>query len=178
MADVSVINVTSLTPIVAAAIVSGQQVTIYDQGGIAYRAPIEDVVAAAQKLNACQCIINTKLDVASADVLTLFSNPIPFGITVPAGYYAMPISAQFKATYAGVTYTTNTVIDIQHSGTGSPIFSSNALAFTADVFENIDPDFVAQLIEGSDLYLTVRVGNPAAGTSDITVYVTYTLIEL
>ena len=51
MADVSVINVTSLTPIVAAAIVNGQQVTIYDNGGIAYRAPIEDVVSAAQTFN-------------------------------------------------------------------------------------------------------------------------------
>lgn len=125
-----------------------------------------------------QAVKTAKLTVANADVLTGFTTPIPFGITVPAGYYAMPISAQFKATYAGVTYTTNTVIDIQHSGTGSPIFSSNALAFTADVFENIDPDFVAQLIEGSDLYLTVRGGNPAAGTSDITVYVTYILVEL
>lgn len=41
------INVTDLTPIVAGAITTGQQVTIYDQSGNAGRAAIEDVVAAA-----------------------------------------------------------------------------------------------------------------------------------
>jgi len=45
--SIPIINVTSLTPILQAAIATDQQVTIYDQQGIAYRANIVDVVSAA-----------------------------------------------------------------------------------------------------------------------------------
>jgi len=182
MAEVSVINVTSLTPIVAAAIVSGQQVTIYDNGGIAYRAPIEDVVSAAQGLNNCLCIKQATLTIPTAQVLTAFSAPVAFGLTVPAGYYVNPMQIQVYVDFNSIAYATNTSLYVGAIGaTVNIAVNSNVLAATTSKIALIPiittpSSGQVQYVSGADLEVYVGVGNPTAGDSDITIVLTYVLI--
>jgi len=178
MADVSVINVTSLTPIVAAAIVSGQQVTIYDQGGIGYRAEVQELVGAAQRLNGCQCVKTATLNIPTAQVLTLGAVPKGFGISVPSGYYIQPLSIQMKAIFNTTPYATNVGLQVYcANSTGYIATEAAALSFSAPVFMNFALLSGADNIgDGGDVEVFVPAGNPTAGDSDITLVLTYILL--
>lgn len=139
MADVSVINVTSLTPIVAAAIVSGQQVTIYDQGGIAYRAPIEDVVAAAQDLNGCVCVKTIEIELTSAEILNLATSPV---LAIPAGtatQYIEVIGSICEYTYGTATYSGGGNIIVGPLPSGPQFYFNGTLQATASRFVKAVP---------------------------------------
>jgi hypothetical protein len=182
MADVSVINVTSLTPIVAAAIVSGQQVTIYDQGGIAYRAPIEDVFSAMKTLGGDYGVKAATLTIARADVLTLNATPVAFGLTVPAGYIPLLISApMFSSTFVSAAYAANTAIRIRSTGGSVDIVASTSvLDFTATTLRLLDiqggADNTLLYLDGADLEVYVPTGDPTTGDSDITITLMYILM--
>jgi hypothetical protein len=178
------INATALTPIVAGAITSDYQVTIYDQSGNAGRAAVADVVSAANALNSEVGIKTAKLTIATADVLTLNATPIPFGITVPTGYIPMLIGAPvFSATYNSAAYAANTAIRIRSVGGSVDVVSTaSALDFTADTIRLLDiqlgADNTLLYLTGADLEVYVPTGDPTTGDSDITIYLTYALIEL
>ena len=180
MADVSVINVTSLTPIVAAAIVSGQQVTIYDQGGVAYRAEVQELVGAAQRLNECLCVNRHKLTLSSAQILAMNTTPIPFGITVPTGYYIQPLSFQFRGVFGTTPYATNVDPEIRYIGATNVIVDmAGTLNFASSTLQNILLNASFQnVISAVDLEITESSGNPTAGDSTVDIYMTYVLIEL
>lgn len=183
MADVNVINVTSLTPIVAAAIVSGQQVTIYDQGGVGYRAEVQDLVGAAQRLNECQCLKTVKLHITSAELLNLNSVPKPFGLTVPAGYYAKPISCEVFIDFNTTQYATSGDLGIGTLGGGDSSMETTANALYSTISARfqfqVTADFAnaVQFADGLDLEVT-SPANPTAGDSDIYLYLTYILVEI
>lgn len=132
---------------------------------------------------ASQSIKTVKLHIPSADVLTLASVPISFGITAPVGYYAVGLSCQIKATYATTAYATATTIKIGSSTGSIAMFSGNLLDFTANTFVSIpivsgvkDEE---QYDNGNDFIATVQGGSdPTAGDSDIDLYLTYMLVEL
>jgi hypothetical protein len=179
MAEVSVINVTSLTPIVAAAIVSGQQVTIYDQGGIGYRAEVQELVGAAQRLNGCQCVLTKTITIPTAEVLTLFTTQVNFGLTVPAGYYAKPLGVDLWATFNSVPYATNTTLLIFAVGGNVDILNGDVLAFAGNSSTQLTFTTAAtdtQYVDGADLYVKAMTGDPTAGDSDITLVLTYILL--
>jgi len=183
MADVSVINVTSLTPIVAAAIVSGQQVTIYDNGGIAYRAPIEDVVSAAQDLNGCLCVKRVKVSMTPAQVQTLDTIPVDFAMTVPVGMYAKPIGADLFMDYNSAAYVSLSPIMIYPTGGGAAVLELpvNVIDSAADIAVQFGLKTGAasqiQFISGSGYSIT-SIGAVTTGDSPIDVYLTYALIEI
>jgi hypothetical protein len=173
MADVNVINVTSLTPIVAAAIVSGQQVTIYDQGGIAYRAPIEDLVSAAQALNGCLCVQTKTVMIASADILT--GTTVFFDVTPPIGYYIKPISIDFKGVYNSATYGGATTVSFTVFGAGQNVCTANILGFTIDTFVPLALSTATTdttYKDGVDVYVTIPPG-ATTGDSDVSFVLTY-----
>lgn len=117
-----------------------------------------------------------KVDIPSAEVLTLFTTPKPFGITVPTGYYVQPLSAQLKATYGGTPYATNIALEVGFNGVKT-IFNG-ALNFNTNVFQNLEFEPSGTVIDNADVEVSVNVGNPTAGNSNITVYLTYILIPV
>jgi hypothetical protein len=128
-------------------------------------------------------VFTAKLVIPSAQVLTLFTTPVPFGINVPIGYYVQPIGdIMIKGDYNTTAYATNTSVRIRSVGGSQNYVSAvNVLAFSADIFIPLTKNVVSsgKAIEtGEDLEVYVPVGNPTAGDSDITLYLTYTLIPI
>lgn len=173
------INATSLTPIVAGAITSDYQATIYDQAGNAGRAAVADIVSAANAVNGCVCVQTVKLDIPTAEVLTLNTTPKPFGLTVPSGYYVQPLAISFRSVYGTTPYATNTSLRIRPIGSAESI-TAQAINYSADIFAimGFSGGTAGQLISDVDLEVYVNTGDPTAGDSDITLYLTYALIEL
>ena len=176
MADVSVINVTSLTPIVAAAIVSGQQVTIYDNGGIAYRAPIEDVVSAAQALNGSVSVQSKTIKLTPSEVYALDITPVQFGITVPAGYNIVGISGQVYTDFNTASYAGNTTMFIGNEPNMNELFEIDIATVATSIvgmLKKFNPVFYA----GTDISIYM-LGSPATtGDSDLYVTVSYIIVR-
>jgi hypothetical protein len=118
-----------------------------------------------------------KLTIPTAQVLTLFTTPKAFGLTVPTGYYVQLVSAQMKATYNSVPYATNIDLEVGFSGV-KPIFTDNVLGFNSSTFVNLDYESSGVISAASDVIVSVNGGNPTAGNSDITIYISYLLIEI
>jgi hypothetical protein len=118
-----------------------------------------------------------KLTIPTAQVLTLFTTPRAFGLTVPTGYYVQLVSAQMKATYNSVPYATNIDLEVGFSGV-KPIFTDNVLGFSSSTFVNLDYESSGLVSAASDVIVSVNAGNPTAGNSDITIYISYLLIEI
>jgi hypothetical protein len=180
MADTPTINATALTPIVAGAITTGQQVTIYDQSGNAGRAAIEDVVAAANTLNGCVCVKTAGVQIASADILTLGSTPVPFGLTVPTDTFPDILTAKCFRPDVDNAYATNTVVAIRCVGADQPLFTLDFLGKTATgtgaffMERNYSTGVNdTQIISGADLEVYVVGGNPSGGTFDMAVGITF-----
>jgi hypothetical protein len=173
------INATALTPIVAGAITSDYQVTIYDQAGNAGRANVADVVSAGQAVSGCLCVQTAKMVIPTAEVLTLNSVPKVFGITVPAGYFVQPIEAIAQSAYAGTQYATNISLRLRAVGASNHMYALN-LNYTADLFTQLGFQAVGGIkyVGAADIEVYVDTGDPTAGDSDITIYLTYVLIEL
>ena len=177
------INVNNLPAKAAAAITTADQVMTFTASGDTTQTPFNEAVAQANSLNLISEIKTVKLHIPSANVLTLASVPISFGITAPVGYYAVGLSCQIKATYATTAYATATIIKIGSSTGSIAMFSGNLLNFTANTFVSIpivsgvkDEE---QYDNGNDFIAAVQGGSdPTAGDSDIDIYLTYTLIEL
>jgi hypothetical protein len=144
-----------------------------------------------KKLTPCtQCVLTAKLVIPSAEVLQLFTTPKAFGLTVPAGHFVQPISVSFVTTNTTTAYDTNVIFAVRYVGGGANISitgSNWARVLTGTVNRGgvlgIDNGMSGtttetQLIAGADLEALVMNGNPLNGDSDITLYLTYMLIEL
>jgi hypothetical protein len=136
-----------------------------------------DTVFANVVVSVCECVQYAKLTITSAEVLALNSTPKAFGLTVPTGYYVQLVSAQMKATYNSVPYATNINLEVGFSGV-KPIFLDDVLGFNSNRFANLDYESSGVISAASDVIVSVNNGNPTAGNSDITIYLTYILVEL
>lgn len=125
-----------------------------------------------------------KLTIPTAQVLTLNSIPVAFGLTVPSGYYVDPISVQVGINYGSAAYATNTTIAIKTSGATALHGTANILGATLSRIAALPVGSTAatagqtMFIDGADLEVYVLVGNPTAGNSGITIYLTYVLIKI
>ncbi len=124
-----------------------------------------------------QSVKTVKLTIPTAQVLTLYTTPVAFGLTVPVGYYAQLLSAQMKATYGGTPYSTNVTLEIGFPSVKA-IFTDNVLGFNSNAFFNMDFESSGTQVSATDVVVSVNAGNPTAGNSDIDIYLTYTLVEL
>jgi len=130
------------------------------------------------------CIGGTaKLNIATADVLTLNTTPIEIVAAPGAGYAIQVISASFKMVYVTTQYATNFNIQLLTSGANveqAEVDSLNASVSTIRALDisSTNAPTATQIIENAALNVTVETGNPTAGDSDITVYVTYRIITL
>jgi hypothetical protein len=123
-----------------------------------------------------------KLVIPTAQVLTLNSVPVAFGLTVPSGYYVQPISVAASLDYNSIAYATNTRVGIRFIGAanGLSVFGNAFLSSASDAFFSIGHSSPTgtNVIVNTDIEAYVETGNPTAGNSDITIYLTYTLIEI
>lgn len=130
----------------------------------------------------CQCWIATSLAIPTASVLTLNATPIQIVAAPGAGLFIEVLSASFKSTFNSVAYATNTTLQvITDTATVAQADLTTGLVFSVSMFKNLARVSSAtatatQLIANKALMVVVPTGNPTAGNSDITVYVTYRII--
>jgi hypothetical protein len=178
------IDITSIATKVAAAIQSTDTMVVMSPDGDVNQTPIFQVVAEANSQNGCLCVQTAKLDIPTAEVLTLGTTPKPFGLTVPAGYYVQPLSINLSIDYNSAAYAANTGIGVRLVG-GSELIASNATAIGATISRHIVLGFIAppvggntQFAQATDYEVYAIGGDPTTGDSDIAVYMTYVLIPL
>jgi hypothetical protein len=131
-----------------------------------------------------ECIQGTaKLTIATADVLHLNTTPIEIVAAPGAGYAIEVISASMKMVYVSATYATNTSLELITAGAtnsqASTVIKNSASTIRrfADA-TTLSSATATQLVENAALNVTVASGDPTAGDSDITIYVTYRIITL
>ena len=131
-----------------------------------------------------ECIQGTaKLTIASADVLHLNTTPIEIVDAPGAGYAIEVISASMKMVYNSATYATNTSLELLTAGATNSQASTVIKNSASTIRRFADATTLAsatatQLVENAALNVTVASGDPTAGDSDITIYVTYRIITL
>ena len=125
---------------------------------------------------------SSKLFIPSASVLTLNSVPLTIisapgpGKAIDAFSFAMKMTfnSSAYATYTRLVLITDTAVDNQ-LGLGTNILGSTHSIFrTVGNWGNGDEN----IVENKDLTVSVETGDPTAGDSDITVYVSYRIIEI
>lgn len=166
-------------------------VILYD-GVTAYTLPLADGTA-GQVLStdgagvldwvAAPIILEASVTIASADVLQLNSTPIEIIAAPGAGFAIEVISASVKVDFNSSAYATNIDINVVASGATQSQYQGNILEATVPTNRNLTPTtgLIAsdtQIAENAALYVSVGTGNPTAGNSDITVYVTARKITL
>jgi hypothetical protein len=131
-----------------------------------------------------ECIQGTaKLTIATADVLHLNTTPIEIVAAPGAGYAIEVISASMKMVYNSATYATNTSLELLTAGATNSQASTVIKNSASTIRRFADATTLAsatatQLVDNAALNVTVASGDPTAGDSDITIYVTYRIITL
>jgi hypothetical protein len=131
-----------------------------------------------------ECIQGTaKLTIATADVLHLNTTPIEIVAAPGAGYAIEVISASMKMVYVSATYATNTSLELITAGATNSQASTVIKNSASTIRRFADATTLAsatatQLVDNAALNVTVSSGDPTAGDSDITIYVTYRIITL
>lgn len=169
------INVTDLSVIVAGAITTGKQVTIYDQSGNAGRAAIEDVVSAAQDLNGCVCFKTIEIDLTSAEILTLASAPV-LAIAAPdANQYIEVLGAICEYDYGTATYSGGGNILIGPAA-GPQFYFNGTLQATADRFVKAVPSVPTGADSNIGYALPIYIltlADPTTGDGTMVIRITY-----
>lgn len=124
---------------------------------------------------------SASLTIASADVLTLNSTPITI-VGAVSGYAIEVVSASMKIDFNTTPYATNTTLTLITSGATEAQADNSIDATVARIgkFRHRSTSgslsTTTQMIANADLQVSVDIGDPTAGDSDITVYVNYRLI--
>jgi len=128
-------------------------------------------------------ISSEKLVIPSASVLTLNSVPLTIvsapgpGKAIDVFSFAMKMTfnSSAYATYTRLSLITDTAVDNQAT------LGTNILGSTFSIFRTVGKlqgNGDENIVENKDLTVWVETGDPTAGDSDITVYVSYRILEL
>lgn len=129
-------------------------------------------------------IQSTSLSIASADVLQLNSTPLTIVAAQGAGTVIEVVSAFVGIDFNTAAYASSTTLYISCDGATDPQYVGGTVlnaTLTSNrklVDQNASAATDTQLIENTDLVVSVPTGNPTAGDSDITVRVLYRVITL
>jgi hypothetical protein len=111
-----------------------------------------------------------------AQVLALNTTPQTL-VSAIASKVIQPVHASAKLVYNTVEYTTNQTLQILTSGSSIPIYDFTAfLAGTATKSRVASDVGNGELINNTAIVANVASGNPAAGNSTITIYLSYIVI--
>ena len=126
---------------------------------------------------------SASLTIASADVLTLNTKPIEIIAAPGVGYAIEVISTSVYIDFNTTPYATNIQLQVFNLGASKPLFAQNILdasvatrRFLTKQAATLATD--TQILENASLQVSVKTGDPTAGDSDITIYVTYRIITL
>jgi hypothetical protein len=168
------ISLLDLPQAALAEIEGGQFVYMVTPEGQPFKVDIAELVGRMQQEAGCLCLRVAKLDIPSAEVLTLNTTPKGFGLNVPVGYYANMQAVAFSLQFNTTAYATNTNIVVANQvGTGLLAAGTDVQQFSIPATQAN-----ANINAGGDFFVTVQSGDPTAGDSDITLYLTYVLIPL
>lgn len=125
-----------------------------------------------------------KVTIPTAEVLTLNTVPVTIVPAPGEGKTIKVLSASAKiATYGGAAYATNLGLQIK-TDTAGDAQRTNSVILSSTVARHLDMAPVAssgatslQLVANKALQAFVATGNPATGTSDLILYVAYSIIE-
>lgn len=127
----------------------------------------------------------TQLDLSSAQILALNSNPQQILAAQGAGTIIQPISITFWLEYGTTPYATNVNLNYQYGTLGAPSLSaafSGAVQIdsTASYIQSrtIDLGTNSANLENKILGINVGGGNPTAGDSTLSIYLSYRVITL
>jgi hypothetical protein len=130
-------------------------------------------------------LIPFSVTIPSAEVLTAFTTPVVI-VAAVAGKKIKPVGDVYcTMDYLGTAYTTNGGARLYHSGASIAIATTTANGF---LFGTVDRDIKmtstsvtgatdTQYIANADLLWSVLVGNPLAGTADVTISGLYQLVD-
>lgn len=126
------------------------------------------------------------LELTSAQILTLNTTPVPFGITVPSGYYLRVLGCDGYLDFKSIAYATNGNLLIRTVGTTDPQAGWTAVQFLFATTDRYSTSTLTsgtgitsnQLINGADVEAFVSVGNPLLGNSTVKLYLTYILVQI
>jgi hypothetical protein len=162
----------------------GQFVYMVTPEGQPFKVDIAEMVAKMQADAGCGCVLTAKLFIPSAEVLQLNTTPKAFGLNVPAGYYAQPLRLSYQLNFGTSDYDTNTDIAVIGSVSsvniitnGAGLLAASSNTFLYDILGS-GMSNTSTPMDGEDLLVTEPTGNPLNGDSDITLYLTYMLIEI
>jgi hypothetical protein len=123
--------------------------------------------------------------IPTAEVLTLNSVPVAFGLTVPIGYYAKPLGCDVFMEYNSVAYVAAGSIQLWNAGiNGDPWMTSDAglIEFNNDTSFQLIPFNAAlgasQIYEGADLAILITVAEPTTGNSNLRARLIYALMPI
>jgi hypothetical protein len=124
---------------------------------------------------------SASIELNPAQVLSLNSTPLTI-VGAVAGYAIEVVSASMKIVFNTTAYATNTTLTLITSGATEPQ-ADNSIDATVSRNGKFRHRYTSgasatttQMIANADLQVSVDLGNPTAGDSDITVYVNYRLI--
>ena len=181
MSDIRVNELAVLSP---SALDDTYNTIVFTSDGDTNQVVFEDAVAQANSNNGCVCLQEASLTIASADVLQLNSTPLTIVAAQGVGTAIEVLSASINIDFNTSAYATNTNLLIKNSTANTDQFRGGAvLESTVSTFKSLiltEPSGATdtQIIDNDALKVTVSGGNPTAGDSDITVYVTYRVITL
>ena len=132
---------------------------------------------------AAPIILEASVTIASADVLILNTTPIEIVAAPGAGFAIEVFNTVVSINFNTTPYATNIQLQLVNPSASNALFAQNALdASVATRRFLIQQSPIGatdtQILENASLQVSVKTGNPTAGDSDITVYVTYRIITL
>lgn len=178
MADKSVPQLTAIT-----STTSGDLYHVV-RSNIDYKIDYDDLAESIRGGATASTILYTSVTMTTAELLVGFGTP-KLIIAAPSASYAIEVlSTSFKMTYNTTPYATNTTMAVYtDTATVNQFESTTFLAGTVTrtirgLLQGLSGATSTQIIAGKAVYASVKTGNPTAGDSDITIYVSYRLITL
>ena len=120
--------------------------------------------------------------IPTAEVLTLNSVPVAFGLTVPTGYHVEILGASATIQYGSAAYATNTQLQLTNGGAAAlgtigNNFLASTVSKTTTSYSPTNPTAgQTQVLTATDVFVTNTTGEPITGDSDIAVGITYRIV--
>jgi len=117
-----------------------------------------------------------ELNLSSAELLDLNSNPVVVLPPAGAGKFYNIVSVMGSVNFATTPYATNTTLALSNGGAEFAT-DTNLMIAAQDEIWNFEM-FPEMMLENAGVEVRTLVGDATAGDSDITLYVLYRVIEL
>ena len=144
---------------------------------------LPDVLKVAESAESGLVVKTAKLSLSNAQLLTINTTPVGFGLSVPAAHHVEILATSTKMTFATAAFLTNTQLQLTMGG-GSPLgqIGNNILAATStkttSAFTPTNPSAgQTQVLSATDVFVTNTTGDPTVGGGSAVVRIMYVIVE-